>query len=112
MRLKFLLATLLLSTAAAQAETDTVVVTGSSYPPTTSILPSKGMTKASVTQRFGQPTLRHATVGGASKRQPPITRWDYGNFAVVFEYDHVVDAVEKDHPAPVKVQSGLQPGTP
>jgi hypothetical protein len=55
--------------------------------------PHRGDTMKSVEQKFGQPTERHATVGGASGSQPPITRWDYPHFAVFFEKDRVVHAV-------------------
>jgi hypothetical protein len=41
-----------------------------------------------VEQRFGTPERRYPTVG-----QPPITRWDYRNFSVFFEYNRVVHAV-------------------
>ena len=110
MRLKILLAATLLIPAAAMAQEDTpvVVVTGSSAPPTSSFLPTKGMSKASVARTYGPPTVKHAAVGGSSRYQPPITRWDYGDYSVFFEYDHVVDAVEKEHPAPVQVRDGLQ----
>src|SRR5689334_15771692 len=105
MRLNFLFASLLLTTAGAQAQGDTVT-TGD---PDTVIVesspaihvPSKGMTKAAVARDFGEPSSRRRSVGGASRQQPPITRWDYGDFSVFFEYDHVVDAVQRDNPAPI-----------
>lgn len=50
--------------------------------------PSRGMTMAAVEARFGEPASRHAAVG-----QPPITRWDYGDFSVFFEFERVVHAV-------------------
>lgn len=55
--------------------------------------PHRGATMKSVEQQFGQPTERHATVGGASSAQPPITRWDYPHFYVIFEKDRVVHSV-------------------
>ncbi|HKY89544.1 MAG TPA: hypothetical protein VJM11_00840 [Nevskiaceae bacterium] len=115
MRLKFWFASLLLTTAGAHAQEtvttgdpDTVIVESS---PAVHV-PSKGMTKASVSREFGEPSTRRAAVGGASRQQPPITRWDYGDFSVFFEYDHVVDAVQRNNPAPIKVQSGLEQGSP
>jgi hypothetical protein len=48
---------------------------------------------AEVEKRFGQPVTRHPTVGGGAPAQPPITRWDYKDFAVVFERDRVIDSV-------------------
>ena len=50
--------------------------------------PKRGSTMGDVEKRFGAPVDKHATVG-----QPPITRWDYNGFAVVFERDRVVDSV-------------------
>lgn len=50
--------------------------------------PSRGMTMQAVEAQFGAPAQRHAAVG-----KPPITRWDYGHFAVYFEYDRVVHTV-------------------
>lgn len=50
--------------------------------------PARGMTMAAVEARFGAPTSRHEAVG-----QPPITRWDYGEFSVFFEFERVVHAV-------------------
>lgn len=50
--------------------------------------PARGMSMAAVEARFGAPVARHEAVG-----QPPITRWDYGDFAVFFEFERVVHAV-------------------
>lgn len=93
------------------------VITQSSAPATStasrlpaSALPPKGMSRAAVASQFGQPHTRHAPVGGGSPRQPPITRWDYAGFSVFFEYDHVVDAVERNNPAPIAVRDGLAGG--
>jgi hypothetical protein len=36
---------------------------------------------------------RFATVGGGAPRQPPITRWDYDGFSVVFEGAFVLHSV-------------------
>lgn len=65
-------------------------------------MPQKGMSKNQVTVQFGEPLLKHASVG-----TPPITRWDYQNFTVYFEYNHVITSVviktsEQDYgPRPV-----------
>lgn len=64
---------------------------------------------AAVTQRYGEPAQRRAAVGGDTPRHPPITRWDYPGFVVVFENQHVVDAVRPDAPAAVARQDGLTP---
>jgi hypothetical protein len=48
-----------------------------------------------VEKQFGAPVTRHPTVG-----KPPITRWDYNGFAVVFEHDRVIDSVVLADAAP------------
>jgi hypothetical protein len=50
--------------------------------------PVRGSTMSQVEARFGAPASRHAAVG-----DPPITRWDYPQFSVFFEYDKVLHAV-------------------
>ena len=119
MRLKILAAVAVLSSAPflCHAQTqDVVVVTQASGPATSDLssnsagLPGKGMTKVSVARAFGDPARKHATVGGGSRQQPPITRWDYDGFSVFFEYDHVVDAVQRGNPAPIAVYDGLAGG--
>ena len=50
--------------------------------------PGRGMTMTAVEAKFGAPTQKHDAVG-----QPPISRWDYGDFAVFFEHDLVIHAV-------------------
>lgn len=48
-------------------------------------LPSRGMTKANVGSRYGQPSNKKAAVG-----DPPISRWDYPGYSVYFEYNIVL----------------------
>ena len=60
--------------------------------------PTRGSTMTAVAQKFGEPSQKHAAVGGCSGgaspcRTPPITRWDYPGFSVYFEYEHVVHSV-------------------
>ncbi|SDT99855.1 phosphodiesterase [Halopseudomonas salegens] len=57
-------------------------------------LPSHGSSTQTVLQRHGEPLKRQAAVG-----QPPISRWDYADFSVYFEYDHVVHSVHHHRPA-------------
>jgi hypothetical protein len=56
-------------------------------------IPKRGLTMDEVEKHFGAPVTRHPAVGGASAQQPPITRWDYNAFSVVFERDRVIDSV-------------------
>ena len=52
--------------------------------------PTRGETTASVEAKFGAPTAKQAAVG-----EPPISRWEYTEFVVFFEYDRVIHAVVK-----------------
>ena len=51
--------------------------------------PKKGMSKAQVRKKYGEPVQSYSAVG-----QPPITRWRFDNFTVYFEYNHVIHAVD------------------
>jgi len=50
--------------------------------------PQKGMSKAQVRKRFGEPQQSLNAVGN-----PPISRWRYAEFTVYFEHNHVIHAV-------------------
>lgn len=50
--------------------------------------PQRGSTMAAVEARFGAPSNKSSPVGN-----PPITKWFYPNFVVVFEHDKVLHAV-------------------
>lgn len=52
--------------------------------------PVRGMTATAVESRFGTPDAKVAPVG-----DPPISRWEYRDFVVFFEYDRVIHAVVK-----------------
>ena len=52
--------------------------------------PTRGMTQARVESSYGAPVSKMAPVG-----EPPITRWEYQNMIVYFEYDRVIHAVMK-----------------
>jgi hypothetical protein len=52
--------------------------------------PTRGMSQESVEANFGAPQNARDAVG-----DPPITRWEYANFVVFFEYDKVIHAVSK-----------------
>lgn len=53
-------------------------------------LPASGTLQSAVIAEFGEPRDKTLPIG-----QPPITRWMYDNFTVVFEYDHVVTAFSR-----------------
>jgi outer membrane protein assembly factor BamE (lipoprotein component of BamABCDE complex) len=50
--------------------------------------PTGGMTMDQVRNRFGEPAVAHPWIG-----DPPITRWDYPEYSVFFEYQHVLTSV-------------------
>ena len=67
--------------------------------------PPRGMTKSRVLARYGKPVSQSGPVG-----QPPISRWDYPDYRLYFEYDHVLHAVIPDHPEPIAHTEELQTG--
>ncbi len=50
--------------------------------------PTRGMTQESVQANFGSPKSTIAAVG-----EPPISRWEYADFVVFFEYERVIHSV-------------------
>lgn len=82
-------ATLLASLTAPPVSAETIVVGDQVMVKQTEVPhPKRGMSMAEVQKHFGDPRERHPTVG-----TPPITRWDYADFAVFFEKDLVIDSV-------------------
>lgn len=60
---------------------------------TTAQLPQRGESQRAVLERFGLADEEHPAVGS-----PPISRWDYREFSVYFEYDHVINSVRHHRP--------------
>jgi hypothetical protein len=54
--------------------------------------PQRGLSMAVVEQKFGAPANKSGPVGSSAKN-PPITKWFYPNFVVVFENDKVIHTV-------------------
>lgn len=79
---------LLLALGAAQPALAETLSTDTGDPVLASERPNRGNTMATIQSRYGEPTNRHSAVGN-----PPITRWDYPQFAVYFEHDRVLHAV-------------------
>ena len=52
--------------------------------------PNRGMSMETVEAKWGTPDQKHGAVG-----EPPISRWEYANFVVYFEYSHVIHAVTR-----------------
>lgn len=73
------------------------------------VLPAKGLSMAEVQKGYGDPRQKRPTVGGDSPKHPPITRWDYDAFSVIFERDKVVDAVVPGAPPKIFNRDELKP---
>jgi hypothetical protein len=58
-------------------------------------MPVRGATMARVQQLFGAPDSVSGPVG-----EPPITRWYYDQFVVVFEHNRVIHSVAKHETPP------------
>lgn len=58
--------------------------------------PTRGMNKSQVRQRFGAPKSKTPAVG-----EPPISRWVYDDYTVVFEHEYVLHAVVPEAPPPI-----------
>ena len=53
-------------------------------------IPTRGMTMEFVEANFGAPRNKRSPIG-----DPPITRWEYEEFIVYFEYKRVIHSVAK-----------------
>lgn len=56
-------------------------------------LPQRGMTMTQVERQYGAPEHKLDTRGGDSPKHPPIHRWEYSNYIVYFERNHVIHSV-------------------
>ena len=55
--------------------------------------PTRGLSMPQVERRYGTPLQKMPTVGGSSAKQPPINRWRYASYTVVFERNRVIHSV-------------------
>ena len=67
-------------------------------------LPARGISMERVRAGWGEPEVTLDPVG-----QPPITRWDYPDFSVYFEYRHVVHAVVRHRRADAPATPPMEP---
>ena len=78
---------------AAPTFAETLAVDGQlALKPQTVETPARGSSMSAVEQKFGAPTNKSGPVGNSTKN-PPITKWFYPNFVVVFENDKVIHTV-------------------
>ena len=68
-----------------------------------SMLPRRGLSMDGVRAAYGEPVSSSPAIG-----DPPITRWVYDDFVVFFEYQHVINAVIPNKPAPIYHQDELR----
>lgn len=97
MRIKFLLATMLLGLGtSAQVSADTLLVDEITRASADKVdRPSAGQSMSDVEARFGEPLRKFDAVGN-----PPITRWEYADYLVYFEYQTVLHSVRKQQRDP------------
>jgi hypothetical protein len=70
---------------------DTLIVDGLSQDSQSiSARPNRGQSMEKVESIWGQPVSKQSPVG-----DPPISRWEYSDFVVYFEYQRVIHAVQK-----------------
>ena len=63
-------------------------------PPAYSVtLPGRGMSMTEVISQFGEPQEKQPEVG-----EPPITRWVYPGYMVIFEYQYVIHSLSTNKP--------------
>lgn len=91
-KLSILIAGLLLTLSSVQAEVISIADPRYDVPNSGAgvLRPTQGMDMTQVEQKFGTPEARFPAVG-----EPPITRWNYSEFSVFFEYDKVIHSVVK-----------------
>jgi hypothetical protein len=76
----------------APASADTLLIEGlQSASSSSNDRPVRGMSMDTVQSRWGQPLTQRGAVG-----EPPISRWEYGDFIVFFEYQRVIHAIRKN----------------
>jgi hypothetical protein len=56
-------------------------------------LPRRGMSMSQVERSYGAPQRKLSPRGGDTRKHPQINRWEYSNFMVYFEHEHVIHAV-------------------
>lgn len=110
MRKGFLGVALSLSLTAGPAAADVLAVPEAEPVAARVTTPAKGISMADVEKQFGEPRSKQPTVGGGSPKQPPITRWDYAGFSVIFEHDKVVDTVVPGAPPRIHHKEQLRGG--
>ena len=70
-------------------------------------LPGRGMAMTEVLAKFGEPQSKDPEVG-----EPPISRWNYPNYVVIFEYQYVIHSLTTNKPMGLmQPQTNTEPAT-
>lgn len=94
MRKLFLVLAVITSGYSVQSQADTLQIPINQQGSQVNInLPQFGDSQQQVLSLHGEPVKRYPSVG-----QPPITRWDYADFSVYFEYKTVINSVKHHQP--------------
>lgn len=88
------IAVLLATPSIAKAETLAIPEPPKSFSVT---LPGRGMSMTEVLDKFGEPQTKDPEVG-----EPPITRWNYESYRVIFEYQYVIHSLSTNKPMGLK----------
>ena len=87
----YVMSALLVFASPVAVHADTLIVEGLNKSQTSAQQrPSRGMSMDAVSSTWGQPRDKRNAVG-----EPPISRWEYADFVVYFEYSNVIHAVAK-----------------
>lgn len=90
-RLACFIATFMFSSVPFTMAEDIKILVGDQSPELQTIdRPTTGMLKTAVKSKYGQPIKEVAAKG-----KPPISSWEYADFVVYFENDHVIHSVLK-----------------
>ena len=90
-RVLFAILAVLVLWAPAMAIADTLIVDGLKQSGMNAAeRPNRGQSMDKVESVWGQPQSKQGAVG-----DPPISRWEYSDFIVYFEYQRVIHAVQK-----------------
>ncbi len=85
---------LILNMAPATSHAETLQMPVAPTPKSYSVtLPGRGMSMTEVLEKFGEPEVKEPEVG-----EPPITRWVYPNYVVIFEYQYVIHSLTTNKP--------------
>ena len=85
---KTLITTLFVGLFWGSVQADVMDMRSVGYEPPGVSKPKSGMSMDQESSKFGEPNNKMAAVG-----DPPITRWEYDQYTVYFEYDRVIHAV-------------------